>query len=54
MAVSEKVAAITDVRFAFARRTAMDCHEFAKGIFVADFQIRSARRDILDPAFAGR
>jgi hypothetical protein len=39
MAVSEKVPAITDVRFAFARRTAVDCHEFAKGVFVANFQV---------------
>jgi hypothetical protein len=39
MAVSEKVPAITDVRFAFARRTSVDRHEFAKRVFVANFQI---------------
>ena len=39
MAVSEKIPAITDECFAFARRTAMDCHEFTKRVFVANFQI---------------
>ena len=37
MAVSEKVPVITDVCFAFTRGTAMDCHEFAKCVFVANF-----------------
>ena len=39
MTVSEKISAIADARFAFARRAAIDGDEFAKRVFVADFQI---------------
>ena len=39
MTVSEKVSAIADPRLAFARRAAMSRYEFAKCVFVADFQI---------------
>jgi len=39
MAVSEKIAAIADARFAFTCRAAVCRHEFTKSIFVADFQI---------------
>src|SRR5205823_13100891 len=39
MTVSEKVSAIADSRFAFARCAAMRRHEFTKRVFVADFQI---------------
>ena len=40
MAISEKISAVADSRFAFARCAAVYGHEFAKRVFVADFQIR--------------
>src|SRR5690349_17121541 len=39
MAVSEKISAISDARFAFAVRAAVYCYEFAKRVFIPDFQI---------------
>ena len=39
MTVGEEVSAIADSRFALARCAAMRRYEFAKCIFVADFQI---------------
>jgi len=39
MTVSEEVSAITNARFALARGAPMRCYEFAKCVFVADFQI---------------
>ena len=39
MTVSEKISAIADSCFAFARRAAMCGYEFTKRIFIADFQI---------------
>ena len=37
--VGEKISATADARFAFARGAAICRHEFAKRVFVADFQI---------------
>ena len=39
VAVSQKIPAIADARFSFARCAAIDRDEFAKRIFVADLQI---------------
>ena len=38
--VTEKISAIADARFAFAGGAAMRSREFAKCVFVANFQIR--------------
>jgi hypothetical protein len=38
--VREKISALADPRFAFARCAAIDGYEFTKCVFVADFQIR--------------
>src|SRR5690348_5195648 len=39
MAVSEKISATSNPRFAFAGRTAVYCYEFAKRVFIPNFQI---------------
>ena len=39
MTVGEKRATIADARFPLARRAPTDCDEFAKCVFIADFQI---------------
>ena len=40
MTVGEKISGVADPRLAFARRAAIHGDEFAKRVFVADFQIR--------------
>ena len=54
MAVGKEVPAIPDACFACARGTSIDGYEFAKRVFLADFQDRLARHDISNPAFADR
>ena len=39
VAVGQKISTAADARFSFARRAAIDRDEFAKCIFVADFEI---------------
>jgi hypothetical protein len=40
MAICEKISGVTDPRLAFAVVLRFHGHEFTKGVFVADLQIR--------------